>query len=438
MQFRTDILLSLIYCAAFASSVSADVAAPYEVGPWGNFCKGAVSFTFDDNCPNQLSVAQPLFDAKGFHMTYFVVVNWKHEWSKYREAFNKGHEIGSHSLNHDNPMKPADAQPSQDSIRKNVPGEMCISIAYPGCPAPADLSMVKKYYNAGRICDGPANTQTPSNFYGISSTVCGTSGTNTVQGLTSLADKATASSEWCVYLMHAIDKEPAGTTAASPTSSSLIKDVINYMDANREKLWVESMGNVTRYIKERDAVSIAQKDSNATGITLSVTDSLADSIFNYPLSVRRPLPEGWMTVTVTQKGKPVEHALVTVGAKKYIMFKAIPDGGEVILSQNVTATNNRGCRPDATGAPLVRLSHNTLIIDSYRFSASMIHLAMFDLRGKILARQVLSPGKADIVLPIGNTTTTPLIFKIDGNGKSWSGILVPENKILVIHLKENS
>ena len=434
MEFRTGILfVSLSYFAAFAWTVSADVAVPYEVGPWGNFCKAAVSFTFDDNCPNQLFVAQPIFDAKGFHMTYFVVVNWKHDWSKYREVFNKGHEIGSHSLNHDNPMKPADAQPSQDSIRKNVPGEMCISIAYPGCPAPADLSMVKKYYFVGRICDGPANTQTPSNFYGISSTICGTSGTNTVQGLTSLADKAAASSGWCVYLMHAIDNEPAGTTAASPTSSSLIKDVINYMDSNREKLWVESMGNVTRYIKERDAVSIAQKDSNGTGITLRVTDSLADSIFNYPLSVRRFLPEGWTTATVTQKGKSVEHAIVTVGTKKYIMFKAIPDGGDIILSQNATATNNRSGRLDETGASLVRLSHNTLIIDSYRFSASMIHLAMFDMRGKILARQVFCPGGADFTLPIGNTTTTPLIFKIDGNGKSWSGILVPEIKILVIH-----
>lgn len=106
MQLRTGILfVSLIFFAVFAWTVSADVAAPYEVGPWGNFCKGAVSFTFDDNCPNQLSVAQPLFDAKGFHMTYFVAVNWKHDWSKYRAAFNKGHEIGSHSLNHNTPMK---------------------------------------------------------------------------------------------------------------------------------------------------------------------------------------------------------------------------------------------------------------------------------------------------------------------------------------------
>jgi oligosaccharide reducing-end xylanase len=379
-------------------------------------------------------VAQPLFDAKKFHMTYFVVVDWKHDWSKYREAYNKGHEIGSHTLNHNTPMKPDEAQPSQDSIKKNIPGEMCISIAYPGCPAPADLSTVKKYYIVGRICTGTANAETPANFYGISSAICGTSGTNTLQGLTSLADQAASSSGWCVYLMHAIDKEPAGTTAASPTSSSLLKDVISYMDVNRDKLWVESMGNVVRYCKERDAAAITQKDSTGTGITLSVTDNLADSIFNYPLSVRRPLPEGWAAATVTQKGKPVEHTMVTVGDKKYIMFKAIPDGGDVVLSQNATAANNRGCRPDATGASLVRLSRNTLIIDSHRLSASMVHAAMFDIRGKLLVRRVFpSVGGADFALPIGNTVWTPLIFKIDGNGKSLSGMLVPEMKIPVIH-----
>jgi hypothetical protein len=45
----------------------------FEVGTWGNFCRGAFTHTFDDNTPNQTKIAQPLFDARGFHITLFAI-----------------------------------------------------------------------------------------------------------------------------------------------------------------------------------------------------------------------------------------------------------------------------------------------------------------------------------------------------------------------------
>ncbi len=321
MNFRTITRFFLLYLlAAFIISVSAEVVAPYEVGPWGNFSQGAVSFTFDDNTPNQISIAQPLFDEKGFHMTFFPVSGWGVNWSNYTKAFAKGHEIGSHSVKHGNPMPASEAGPSQDSIKKNVPGEMCVSIAYPNCTEP-DETTLKKYFIVGRTCSGQTTPKSPSNLFQTGSYICGSQGLNTTANITGKADQAASSSGWCVYLMHGIDNEPSGSSDYSPISSTILKGVINYMDSNRSKFWVESMGNVARYIKERDAASIAKKDSSDNGITISVTDNLADSIFNYPITIRRPLPDGWTTAVVTQKDKPVEDSIVTINSKKYIMFK---------------------------------------------------------------------------------------------------------------------
>src|SRR5690554_8232597 len=76
----------------------AGVESPFEVGTWGNFCDGAISHTFDDNTAGQISSAQPLFDEKGFKMTFFICTGWGADWDNLKKAFEKGHEIGSHTV----------------------------------------------------------------------------------------------------------------------------------------------------------------------------------------------------------------------------------------------------------------------------------------------------------------------------------------------------
>jgi hypothetical protein len=425
MNLRTVTRFSLPYLlVAFTISVSAAVVAPYEVGTWGNFCQGAVSFTFDDNTPNQISVAQPLFDEKGFHMTLFLVISWSPDWSKYKAVFAKGHEIGSHSIKHGNPMPASEAGPSQDSIKKNIPGEMCVSIAYPNCTEP-DEATLKKYYVVGRTCTGQTTSKSP-NLYQVGSYICGSQGLNTTANITAKADAAATSSGWCVYLMHGIDTEPQGSSDYSPTSSSVLKGALNYMDSNRGKLWVESMGNVARYIRERDAVAVAKKDSSDKGITISVTDDLADSIFNYPLSIRRPLPDGWTTAVVTQKGKPVEDSIVTISSKQYVMFKAVPDGGDVLISKTATPVNNRRVGFNAGGVSPVRLQRSTLLIDPYRFDNSALHVSLFAVSGKLLASHAFAGRQADLALPVDKFTASAFIVKVTGGGRSWSGMIVSQ------------
>ena len=42
------------------------VAAPYEIGTWEGFRPAAITYTFDDNLPNQYAIAVPMFHAAGF------------------------------------------------------------------------------------------------------------------------------------------------------------------------------------------------------------------------------------------------------------------------------------------------------------------------------------------------------------------------------------
>ena len=57
------------------------------------------------------------------------------------------------------------------------------------------------------------------------------------------------------------------------------------------------------YIKERNAASLTEVSNTNSKITMTVTDNLDNSLYNYPLSLRRTPPSGWTDVTVTQNGK---------------------------------------------------------------------------------------------------------------------------------------
>jgi len=63
---------------------------------------------------------------------------------------------------------------------------------------------------------------------------------------------------------------------------------------------------------------------------------LNDSLFNYPVSIRRPLPSEWPSADVKQAGEKVYSRIVKVDSTVYLMFDVVPDKGEVIISKNLT------------------------------------------------------------------------------------------------------
>jgi hypothetical protein len=350
---RTGFFSLCLFYACLATASAAPTK--FEVGTWGNFCQGAFSYTFDDNCPNQEKLAEPLFNAKGFHMTLFIVTGsskFPASWDALRKSFANGHEIASHSVTHSVPMGASELGPSQKTIRDSVPGEMCVTLAYPNCSYLSETE-VKKYYIAARVCDDKIVDSTPSNFSQISSFM-NLTGISTIKAK---AEEAASKHGWCVALNHGVQSDYA---AVIPTAD--IEGSLDYLDKNRSKIWVETFGNVARYIKERNAAKITVKSSSDASITIQVSDNLDDSIFNFPLSIRCEMPAGWQTAVVKQKGKSVEDTIVTINSKKYIMFKAVPDGGDVVISSGVDKSLNRPFGLGSNAFP-IKLIGTALVID---------------------------------------------------------------------------
>ena|ERR1035437_3645239 len=105
------------------------------------------------------------------------------------------------------------------------------------------------------------------------------------------------------------------------------------MAANAAKFWVNTFGNVVRYIKERNAVSLNELSVKSRRITLQLTDSLDNSIYNYPVSIRRPLPNLWKGASVTQGRVKLKVTTVNLNSTNYILFDAIPNAGTIAIKK---------------------------------------------------------------------------------------------------------
>lgn len=314
------------------ATLAAEIPAPYEMATWRGFRDSAVSYTFDDNSPNQFSLAQPMFDARGLHATFFCIVGSlsPSQWETIEGASAKGHEIASHTLAHPDLAKITDAQViTEESGAKNLieshTGKKCVSIAYPFCTVPK-RSITLQYYPFARSCNEALVPSTPPDFLSVGAISSHMTPMNTV------SDNAASSGSWLVWLIHGIDKD----AACCPITSSVLQSNLNYVATNTNKWWVETFGNVCRYIRERNTSVLTVVSNGTTSITLRLTHNLDQTIFNYPVTLRRPMPGGWPAAAITQNGTTVPSQTVNGN----LMFDVVPNGGDIVLSKLEKASSH--------------------------------------------------------------------------------------------------
>jgi hypothetical protein len=423
MNTKTLLVLGLLFSIASATTPT------FTIGTWGNFSTCAISHTFDDygmsglgNITNA-STGRGAFDLYGFHMTIFVVTNDMSNWAPLDSAFVHGHEIASHTQTHSSSA--SELSPSQQAIKQNVKGEMCATIAYPNCNTPGDASVLN-YYIAGRNCTATTNAKSPTNFAQINSKMFGVGSCNCPNdsaSLSSFASSAVSSNGWAVYCHHGIGSD---SHSWAVTSLDAIKAHLKYLNNNRSTYWVETFGNVARYIKERDAATVTVKSSSSSQITITVTDNLADSIFNYPLSIRCELPSGWSDPVVKQNNKTMQDTIVTVSSKQYLMFQAVPNGGDVVLTGGSVNVLNRFAESDLNGTVPVKKVRSTLIIDTKQFAGSAVSVTLINLQGKELARYNLAGTGRTYSLPIDKISRSVFIARVFGAGKTYMVTFLPQ------------
>ncbi|MBN1560281.1 polysaccharide deacetylase family protein [candidate division KSB1 bacterium] len=420
------ILLAALGCSRFGRAQTVD--SPYEIGVWRGFRTAAVSFTFDDGTANQFSKAVPLFNEFGFNLTLFTVTRSIEyglpNWDVLQNTAAQGHEIAAHTLTHtsfagmSDSLQTLELRDCQSDIDSHISGQKCVTMAYAFCVT-GNKSLCAQYYIAARICSGVIEPRTPRDFMAISSIICGTEGSvKTADHFISRFTSTVKSGGWCVLLLHGVDDDGGW----SPVPSSTLRETLEYLHANPNDYWIETFGNVARYIKERDAASVAEIAATDTDITVRVTDGLDDAIYNYPVTLRRPLPDGWASATVEQNGQPVAVQVAEGDSVSFIMFDALPDAGDVILTKNGSA----GVRTDdqAITASVLRQNYpnpfNPVTTIPFELTkAGWVRLTVFDLRGRevtTLLNEELASGRHSITFTAETVASGVYVCTLQGEG----------------------
>jgi hypothetical protein len=109
--------------------------------------------------------------------------------------------------------------------------------------------------------------------------------------------------------------------------------------SDSKEVWVETMGNITRYMKEREQFQYNVIVQTDTQIQINATDSLSDQIYNYPLTVDITVPSDWEGAFVIQGSRTDTVNTTVAGNSAYVRTKIIPDGGIFILNKRLKPTS---------------------------------------------------------------------------------------------------
>lgn len=314
----------LIGALALSVSASAQVPADYQVAPWHGFSNCAITYSFDDLCANQLPVAIPIFDKYNVKATLNIITSWvkPEEWANVKRTAANGHEIASHTITHPNltQLSDEDFDKEQRESKKTLEektGVPVITMVYPYCATNRE-DITAKYYIGARICDGRIEPHTPANMMKISSMGIGSqSKLNTADDLNKWVDQGSADKGWCTFLIHGIDDDGG----YSPFKSTELEQHIKYVAGQPHKFWPATFAQVCKYIMERDALQISEKNTKK-GMQLDVKCKASTPLaeLNEPVTVSRLLPSGWKSASV-KSGKEKVKSTVSDGK---VIFDVIP------------------------------------------------------------------------------------------------------------------
>lgn len=321
---------------ATAIAFGCTMVGAQEIATWSGDRKGAVSFTFDDGAPSQVSDAGPTFDKYGYKATFNLVVNWNPDWNGFQKMADNGHEIASHSNSHGQNMSGEEAS-SKSGIASHIKQKYgIITVAYPNCNVP-NASAVTQNYIIGRICNGSWQGQAdimgkdgPSDWTKASALMTGTENGIQGSGFTDKMKQAVSQGGWVAFLTHGLQGKQNGNATYSPTNLNDIDGALNWAKQNDGDVWVAPMGYVAMYIKERKNSKVNKKSGDANSITFEVTHSIKDNIstYDYPLTIKIKNDNNWTKVKATQGGADIEAKI----ANGNILVDAVPNAGDVVVS----------------------------------------------------------------------------------------------------------
>lgn len=268
------------------------------VTPFAHGRKAAFSLEFDDSMASQIANALPLLAQYRFPATFYINPgrsDYRPEvWEKAVPA--AGHELGDHTVHHADTVgatRAAEEIGSVARIAERVHGGSRLTVF--GIPGgvrweipEADFQRIlreNRLVFPGRM-----------DFY--------QDGQGDIARFPQLAlDKGA----WRQLGMHGVGGQWLSTSVAN------LATLLRFLDAHRDEIWVAPTGEVWKYQREREALHTIDVNPDGEGLRFSWSFDRTKldpfELYDVPLTVRIPVPDGWKAVRIRGRTTPVRDGI---------------------------------------------------------------------------------------------------------------------------------
>lgn len=321
--------------------------------------KAAVyTFTSDDGFTNAATFFNNEFNRLNLVGSLALVANWINgaqtpasTYPFWNTLLADGRfDVINHSKTHVKFSSITNTQAGQDSLsneiignqnvfRTKFPGQDIVAIANPAVvnTDAADV-LIKQSHYAARNGTSGYNSLNPTdaewfklkmmaNYFGSLTRAAYSTEVN------KYVDNIITNKQWLILLTHGI-----GTGANAMPDTAFTKH-FEYVASKRADLWICTLGDATRYFREKQNASLLTLDSTANRIAISVTHNLDGNIFSYPLTLKTKVPSSWIIVNVTQGLSTKNIQAVNENGVNYIYYDAVPNGGTIFLLHSISAVS---------------------------------------------------------------------------------------------------
>ncbi len=335
--------------------------------------QSAFSLTFDDGLLTHSENVRPILNQYGFKGTFYVLppyladenqdTIWRYgTWLDFQAIAGDGHEIGSHTMNHyDLTSLPwgsiyndstllYELYQSKIFIEQKIPAEKCISLNYPYTLHNNYVdSAASLFYENGRTLGQVPNDSslTEEDWFGLKAKVVSfNQPRNSVEDdldelytFLEWTQNSINNHKWGMIIIHDVVPftqlpELVGQGIYEPISNEWFTSLCDFLWARSsdKEVWVETVGNITRYIKERDAAEYQIISSSNQLIEITLTDNLNDEVFDYPLSAYIKVPGDWNYVRLHQGNFIDTLEVIEKDTDWVVLAKITPDKGLIRLT----------------------------------------------------------------------------------------------------------
>ncbi|HEY8966229.1 MAG TPA: hypothetical protein VIM58_07290, partial [Candidatus Methylacidiphilales bacterium] len=239
-----------------------------------------------------------------------------------------------------------EAAESKRQLDAGLQGQNTKLFAYPGSPikefngALAWRPDVTKYYAAARGVSGnPINVANQIDYFNIRTT---SNPKGILEGTTfvewNLQNILTRNPDkdlgryyrgWFTLFTHSINQGKDWET--NPATQPFIH-IFDWVTEHRDDFWIGHLDDVALYGEERDTATLETAECSAGRIVLKLSCEMDPAVFDYPLTVKVRLPDGWKGIEASQGGKALSATVVLHENAPYGLVKAVPGTEPVVIT----------------------------------------------------------------------------------------------------------